>query len=117
MESLRYEVKPFGVRVVLIEPGDFKTDITRHRQKTADSTLNSTYRSTFKKVLQTVESGERNAPTPEPIGKLVNKIINQNSPRLRYSVSTISQRAAIPLKKFLPSRIFESLMAKIFHCD
>jgi len=30
--SLRMEVRPFGIRVVLIEPGDTKTPITEHRR-------------------------------------------------------------------------------------
>lgn len=114
MEALRLEVKPFGIRVVLIEPGDFKTDITRHRQKAAKSKQISAYHDTFKQVLQTVESGERNGPTPEPIAKLIYKVINLNPPRIRYTVGNISQRIAVPLKKILPSRLFESLIQNSF---
>ena len=34
-EALRLEVKPFGVQVVLIEPGNFKTELTARRRKAA----------------------------------------------------------------------------------
>jgi short-subunit dehydrogenase len=114
MEALRLEVKPFGIHIVLIEPGDFKTDITLHRHKTAKSNQNSVYYETFVNVLQTVESGEQNGPTPELIAKLIHKVVNQNSPRIRYTVGTIPQRSATLLKKFLPSQLFESLIAKTF---
>jgi NAD(P)-dependent dehydrogenase (short-subunit alcohol dehydrogenase family) len=114
METLRLEVRPFGIHVVLIEPGDFQTDITRHRQKAAESTRNSDYRDTFQKVVRLVEIGEREAPTPEPIARLINKIIHMNSPRLHYTVGKISQRIAVPLKKILPSRLFESLIQNSF---
>ncbi len=97
MEALRIEVRPFGIHVVLIEPGDFKTEITTHRQKAEKSTGNSAYYGTFQKVLRIVESGERKAPTPERIAMLLNNIIQMNSPRLRYTVGTFSQRIVVNL--------------------
>ena len=117
MEALRIELRPFGIHVVLIEPGDFKTEITTQRQKAEKSTGSSAYYSTFQKVLRIVESGERKAPTPEPIAILLNKIIHMNSPRLRYTAGTFSQRIAVPLKKILPSRLFESLVSGSFQAN
>jgi len=117
MEALRIEVRPFGIHVVLIEPGDFKTEITTQRQKAEQANGNSAYHATFQRVLRIVESGERTAPTPEPIAKLINKIIHMNSPRLRYTVGTFSQRIAVPLKKILPSLLFESLIAHNFQAN
>jgi NAD(P)-dependent dehydrogenase (short-subunit alcohol dehydrogenase family) len=117
MEALRIEVRPFGIQVVLIEPGDFKTGITTQRQKAEKSTANSAYSGAFQKVLRIVESGERKAPTPERIAILLNKIIQMNSPRLRYTVGTFFQRIAVPLKKMLPSRLFESLISGSFQAN
>ena len=117
MEALRLEVRSFGIHVVLVEPGDIKTEITRHRQKTVESTRNSDYCSRFQKVVRLVESGERNGPTPDPIAKLINQVIRMNSPRLRYTVGKISQRIGVPLKKILPSHLFESLIANNFQVD
>ena len=117
MEALRMEVRPFGIHVVLIEPGDFKTELTTQRQKAEKSTGHSAYYGRFQKVLRIVESGERKASTPEPIARLINNIIQMNSPRLRYSVGTFSQRIAVPLKKILPSRLFESLISGSFQAN
>ena len=105
------------IHVVLIEPGDFKTEITTQRQKAEKSTENPAYRGSFQKVLRIVESGERKAPTPEPIARLIDKIIRKNSPRLRYTVGTNSQRIAVLLKKILPSRLFESLITNAFQAN
>jgi NAD(P)-dependent dehydrogenase (short-subunit alcohol dehydrogenase family) len=117
MEALRMEVRPFGIHVVLIEPGDFQTGITTQRQKADNSTGSSAYHGTFQKVLRIVESSERKASTPEPIARLINKIIQMNSPRLRCTVGTFSQRIAVPLKKVLPSRLFESLISGSFQAN
>ena len=117
MEALRMEVRPFGIHVVLIEPGDFKTGVTTQRQKADNSTGSSAYHGTFQKVLRIVESGERKAPTPETIARLINKVIQMNPPRLRYTVGTFSQRIAVPLEKILPSRLFESLISGSFQAN
>lgn len=117
MEALRIEVRPLGIRVVLIEPGDFQTEITAHRQKAEQSIENTAYYGRFQKVMRIVESGERNASTPEPIARLINKIIQMNSPRLRFTVGAFSQRLAVPLKKILPSRLFESLISSSFQAN
>ena len=117
METLRLEVRPFGIHVVLVEPGDYKTELTEHRLKTEQSMLPSGYLDKFKKALRKVELGEQHGPSPESIAILVNKIISMNSPRLRYTVGRFSQRIAVPLKKVLPSRLFESIIARTFRTD
>ena len=117
MEALRLEVRSFGIHVVLIEPGDFKTDITKQRRITEASTRKSAYYGRFQNVVQLVESGERIGPTPEPIAKLINRVIRMDSPRLRYTVGKVSQRLGVPLKKILPSHVFESLIANNFKVD
>ena len=108
------EVRPFGIHVVLIEPGDFKTKLTHRRQKAAEIAGGSVYTDRLQKVLQIVETGEQNGPTPELIAALVLKVINMKAPRLRYTVGNFSQRMAVPLKKILPSNFFESVIANNF---
>jgi hypothetical protein len=45
------------------------------------------------------------------------KVIRMKSPRLRYTVGKISQRIAVPLKKILPSRLFESIISGNFQAN
>ena len=117
MESLRMEVGPYGIQVVLIEPGDFKTDLTGNRKKATASRENGVYGNRMAKALQVVESGEYNGPGPDVIGRLVHKVINKKSPRLRYTVGNFSQRIAVPLKKILPTALFETLMSNHFRAN
>src|ERR1035438_4809167 len=57
-ESLRLEVSPFGVHVVLIEPGDHRTGLTDNRRSTAESQSNPAYRSRFPRALERMAADE-----------------------------------------------------------
>ncbi len=105
-ESLRLEARPFGIHVVLVEPGDFRTQIMANRRLAAAS-HNGLYRATFDKFLRAREKEEANAPTPEPVARLIERILNDRAPKMRYAVGKFSQRIVIPLKRFLPQQVFE----------
>jgi len=106
-EALRMEVRPFGIHVVLIEPGDFHTQFTAHRRKTLESQQDSVYVEKFNAALGVVEADETNGPSPDRIARLLGRIVNDPSPRVRYPIGPMSERAAIILKKVMPPRLFE----------
>lgn len=114
-EVLRMEVKPYGIRVVLIEPGDFKTGFTDNRIYTSLSQTNSTYTERLKKAVQTMEQDEKNGSDPMKIAKLVERIINNPSPRLRYLAGPLVERFAVQLRKFIPSKLFEKIIMVNYH--
>ena len=104
-ESLRIEVRPFGIHVVVIEPGDHRTGFTHNRRPTAASTGASAYRNRFERAIARMASDEQNGPKPDAIARLVQKVIDDRRPRLRYTVGPASQRAAVWLKRLLPNRV------------
>ena len=104
-ESLRYEVGAHGIRVVLIEPGDIKTNITANRALV--DTANSAYREQFQTVLNIIEREERNGAEANRIAKLVCKIVETNSGRIRYTAGHWSQRLAVAFKRIAPFALFE----------
>jgi len=112
-ESLRLEARRFGVKVVLIEPGDFRTQLPLARRQTAASQGDSAYRAAFAKVKVQQDKDEAAAPTPEPVAQLVARVLDTPAPRLRYSVGMLSQRIVVPLKRALPQRLFETLLVRV----
>lgn len=107
-ESLRHELRPFGVNVVLVEPGDFRTKTTASRRVAAAS-QSSIYKSAFEKAKEKQDHEEMNGTTPEPVAQLVGHILKQRRPKTRYSVGKLDQRIVVPLKRLLPQRMFERL--------
>ena len=114
-EALRMEVRPYGVNVVLVEPGDFKTAFTDHRQITALAKKETPYKTGMFKALSVMEADERGGKTPEPVARLVEKILVTRSPRVRYVVGPISERIAAGLKRVLPSKWFERILMVYYH--
>lgn len=111
-ESLRLETRRFGVRVVLIEPGDFQTQLPAMRRTTQAAEANDTYRDAFAKFQAQQAKDEAAASTPEPVALLVEKILRSARPRLRYSVGMLGQRIVVPLKRLLPQRLFEWVLSQ-----
>ena len=113
-ESLRMECLAFGIHVVLVEPGDFRTNITTRRRIAQAATTNDAYREAFARCKQKQERDETNAPSPEAVARLVGRILSDPNPCTRYSVGMLSQRMVVPLKRFLPQRLFEWMARQVF---
>ena len=113
-EALRIEARRFGVRAVLIEPGDFCTGFTDRRVRVRRSAENDSYAAAFARALAIVEHDERNGASPESIARLVERILRTSAPRVRYTAGAAFQRLAAGLKRILPSRLFEWGLMKYY---
>jgi NAD(P)-dependent dehydrogenase (short-subunit alcohol dehydrogenase family) len=110
-EALRLEAARFGIRVVLVEPGDFRSALAARRILVKPGV---SYRSFYKKLKEAQDKDEAKAADPILIAKLLEKIIQSSNPTLRHSVGMLSQRMIIPLKKILPQRLFENILRVAF---
>ncbi len=115
-EALRLEVKPWGVRVVLVEPGDAHTAFTDHRSRAAASAQNPDYAKALDNALGVMERDERNGFSPVRLAQAVERIIRTPNPRLRYVVAPLPEAAAIALKRWLPWAVFEWAIPLYYRC-
>jgi NAD(P)-dependent dehydrogenase (short-subunit alcohol dehydrogenase family) len=86
-EALKYEVEPFGIKVVIIEPGVIKTNIMNASviaKKAQDP--NSPYAQMTQKVITKFGSFFENAPLPSEVAKVILKAVTTESPDTRYLV-------------------------------
>jgi NAD(P)-dependent dehydrogenase (short-subunit alcohol dehydrogenase family) len=89
-ESISYELEPFGIRVVIIEPGVIRTNIINSSiiaKKALDP--KSPYFSLMKKLENNFKSMMENATAsspPEEVAKIVLQAVTSESPQLRYAV-------------------------------
>ncbi len=104
-EALRVEVHPFGVRVVLIEPGDFRTAF--QREWTDEARASDVYRERAERAIAIMESDERSGSSPGQVARLLERIIRARHPRVRYVVGDLSQRMMAALRRLLPDAVIE----------
>ncbi len=114
-ESLLFEVNPFDIDVVLIEPGTFKTDIF-----TRNLTLGTTMENptspyfNFSKTIKDLFDKRIGAVTGDPkdVATLVSKIIQTKRPKFRY---LIGRDAIIRfyIRKWIPFSWYARLIRKI----
>ncbi len=113
-DALRVEVAPFGIDVVLIEPGDFRTDFTDARVFSEASRGESAYAERCGRAIAQMEHDERNGSDPLQLAKLLARVLETRSPRPRYVIGMPSQKAGAALKPFLPDRLFDRILGAIY---
>jgi NAD(P)-dependent dehydrogenase (short-subunit alcohol dehydrogenase family) len=114
-ESLSIEVRPFGVRVVLIQPGDHRTPAPENRQWAPASKSNPLYAKRARHAIEVMAAGERNGRDPVCVARTVERLMNTRRPRLRYVVAKPFDHLLAALHRgLLSGRAFERIMSKIF---
>ncbi len=102
-EALRMEAHPFGVHVVLVEPGDVATPFTANRRRVGGG-LGSPYAREAREALAVAESDEQNGISPWLVARLLARLLEHPRPRLRYTVAGWEQRLVPLLRRWLPDR-------------
>jgi len=109
-QSLRMELRNTGVKVVVINPGDFKTGFTQNREKASFTINNPALEREYKIAVASMEKDESIAPRPDSLAKQLCKIVDSSNPSHRYLIGQFGQTIAPVLKRLLPGSIFEKLM-------
>lgn len=140
-QALRLEVKPFGVRVAAIMPGDTKTGFTDARKKIGNETVNESanqisdkigdkntenrktvdigcnncddYSARLNRSVEKMEKDERGGKSPESVAKVVYKTINKKNPPALKAVG-FSYKLVAFLSKILPNRFMLYIVSKLY---
>lgn len=84
-ESIAYELEPFGIKVVLIEPGIVKTSMANNMviaKKSQDPS--SPYYRLIENAVSSIEHGLETRSSPDVVAKVVLKAVTSENPNLRY---------------------------------
>tara|TARA_R110002126_G_scaffold80741_7_gene199656 strand:- start:5244 stop:6056 length:813 start_codon:yes stop_codon:yes gene_type:complete len=110
-ESLRMEVKSFGVQITNIAPGDFATNIASSRYH-APVIKDSPYEKTYGESLRTMDAHVDSGSNPNDMAEAVYEIINTKNPKIHYRVGAFMQKLSIVLKRILPDKVYEKILMK-----
>lgn len=117
-DSLRQEVRQFGVEVAIIEPGSVATPFWDKGQAEApkaraamDPELERIYAGELDRVQAAAEKTAARGVAPERVAEAVVHALTAAKPRTRYLVGTDAKIQA-RLRKVLPDRVFDRLIAR-----
>ena len=109
-ESLTYELSPFGIKVIIIEPGVIKTSffgnciISKQSVKTG-----SPYSRSLEKLQQDIHTMQEHATLPAEVAKIILQVLRTDEPKQRYIVGN-DVAMILEAKKNLSDIEFKKMM-------
>jgi NAD(P)-dependent dehydrogenase (short-subunit alcohol dehydrogenase family) len=85
-ESLRYELAPFGINTIIIEPGVIKTNFFNSMKMPADQKPDSPYKDITDKVIGGIKMMAEMGTHPKEVADTIIRAINDKNPLPRYPV-------------------------------
>ena len=109
-DSLRNEVKPFGIDVIVIEPGGIKSEWGGIAfDNLVKISGNSAYKDMVTKISKAFNSTLDKNPEPVIIAKLIRKALTAKKPKARYSAGYMA-KPALFFRWLLPDRLMDKII-------
>ena len=112
-EAYRMELKPFGINMTNVAPGDFATNIAASRFH-APLEQKSTYFKTYGLTLDLMNNHVDHGEDPKILAKRVYRIILTEQPKIHYKVGAFLQKFSIVLKRVLPDTLYEKILMSFY---
>ncbi|HET7431615.1 MAG TPA: oxidoreductase [Nocardioides sp.] len=115
-DSLRLELAPHGIRVVIIEPGPIRTEWNSlARDALVETSAGTAYEQQAEAVRARMESGDRPmlSSGPDVVAKKIVKAATTAHPRARYPVGR-GAGSILAARRLLPDRAFDAIVARMY---
>jgi NAD(P)-dependent dehydrogenase (short-subunit alcohol dehydrogenase family) len=119
-DALRMELRPWGVEVVLIEPGTIRTPASAKLEAGAEAAIErfgdrgrQLYASAYRTMIARVAAREQAGSPPEVVARVVLRALTARRPRTRYLVGRTARPLAA-MARLLPDRALDDLRLRIF---
>jgi NAD(P)-dependent dehydrogenase (short-subunit alcohol dehydrogenase family) len=118
-DSLRRELRPHGVDVILIEPGGVKTPIWQKAEELADDMLEDVppeAERLYGRQIAAVRAGTQRIASdtgiePSEVAEVIGTALTSKRPRARYLVGSDAKQRAV-MAKLLPARVMDRLIGR-----
>jgi NAD(P)-dependent dehydrogenase (short-subunit alcohol dehydrogenase family) len=114
-EAISYELEPFGIEIILIEPGAYKTNIWESSPRILPE--GSAYRPLLRHLEVAVDTHvAKAARDPIEVAKAVANALDAPRPRFRYAVGPTAKFMHFSRGK-LPSKVVRKIFSRFFRLD
>lgn len=104
-ECLALEVKPFGIQVMLVEPGDHRSGSDKYRPHAAAMTDSSPYADAYGSATARIHHDETNGSDPDVLGRKIARILDRKHMPFRKRIASADQHLAVYVHRFLGAGI------------
>jgi short-subunit dehydrogenase len=109
-DSLRMELKQFGIKVVIIKPGAILTEWNSiARDKLMKISGNTAYKGLAQKHVEMLTRADKNGSSPKVVAETIVAAATSKRPKTRYATGS-GAKISLFLKRLLPDRMFDRLM-------
>jgi len=119
-DAMRLELRPFGIRVSVVEPGAVKTPAVEKTLGNPESVIRGMppegaerYGAMLREFTKRAYSREMHGSPPEVVAKAVHHALTAKRPRIRYVVGK-DARLLATLPKIVPEALFDTLRLRMF---
>jgi short-subunit dehydrogenase len=109
--ALQNEVKPFGISLCALMPGDVKTGFTTHRKKNTKTTIE--YGARVKKSVAVMENDEQNGMPSQAIAKKVEALLQMKHMPIEVTVG-FKYKTLLNIKRLVSPTVANKLLGSIY---
>lgn len=113
-ECLALEVKPFGIQVMLVEPGDHRSGSDKYRPHAAAMTDSSPYADAYESATARIHHDETNGSDPDVLGRKIARILDRKRIPFRKRIASADQHLAVYVHRFLGARINGAILRNYY---
>lgn len=110
-ESLQYELRPFQIRIKIIEPGVIKTDFYGRSMSLLQNDKLTDYSEYSRKVIQNILNNAKHGSDPRGVAQTIYTAASDNKTKLRYPTGNSKNMAAI--SSIMPRNLFRFIIRNV----
>jgi short-subunit dehydrogenase len=117
-ESLQYELGPFGIKIILIEPGavgsNFWKNLKIASKTSSPDNIDSPYKQIVNNVSESFKQMEQNTIHPSEVANVILQAVLSNNPDFKYVIGK-DATSIIEARKSMSDREFQRFMKGQFN--
>lgn len=113
-ECLAMEVKPFGIQVMLVEPGDHRSGSDKYRPHAAAMNEASPYAEEYESSVAQIAHDEHNGSDPDVLGRKIARTLDRRKIPFRKRIASPDQHMAVYIHRFLPAKLNSAILRSYY---
>ncbi len=112
--SLQHELRPFGVHVSVIRPGDFLTESTERYATVRGAGQAGAYRQAMQRAIELMEADCRKGHDLSPFVRVLTQALSAPRPRGQYVAAVRLQVLQAALARLAPAALVSAVVARLY---